>query len=146
MPGLPCTKCRHGHVIYAKSSDMQSMHGCIYSLSVSPFLSTADFGDFNRYDSQEFLQKFVLFPIVSASFFALCWFVFDTSMVSILRLSFQDWIQDERVLEEATQKVALLYQSFRWAVVYSISFPVVCVCGLEPDPFYPLFSKDSLQR
>lgn len=47
----------------------------------------ADFGDFNRYDSQEFLQKFVLFPI--------------------------DWIQDERVLEEATQKVALLYQSFR---------------------------------
>ncbi|XP_069563244.1 tyrosine-protein phosphatase non-receptor type 21 isoform X3 [Brachyistius frenatus] len=47
----------------------------------------ADFGDFNRYDSQEFLQKFALFPI--------------------------DWIQDERVLEEATQKVALLYQSFR---------------------------------
>ncbi|XP_038585822.1 tyrosine-protein phosphatase non-receptor type 21 isoform X2 [Micropterus salmoides] len=47
----------------------------------------ADFGDFNRYDSQEFLQKFALFPI--------------------------EWIQDERVLEEATQKVALLYQSFR---------------------------------
>ncbi|KAF7669234.1 hypothetical protein LDENG_00220850 [Lucifuga dentata] len=47
----------------------------------------ADFGDFNRYDSQEFLQKFVLFPI--------------------------DWIQDERVLEDATQKVALLYQSYR---------------------------------
>ncbi|XP_036398330.1 LOW QUALITY PROTEIN: tyrosine-protein phosphatase non-receptor type 21-like [Megalops cyprinoides] len=47
----------------------------------------ADFGDFNRYDSQEFLQKFVLFPI--------------------------GWIQDERVLEEATQKVALLYQKYR---------------------------------
>ncbi|XP_041828828.1 tyrosine-protein phosphatase non-receptor type 21 isoform X2 [Melanotaenia boesemani] len=47
----------------------------------------ADFGDFNQYDSQEFLQKFALFPI--------------------------DWIQDERVLEEATQKVALLYQSLR---------------------------------
>ncbi|PWA16303.1 hypothetical protein CCH79_00004741 [Gambusia affinis] len=47
----------------------------------------ADFGDFNRYDSQEFLQKFALFPI--------------------------DWIQDKRVLEEATQKVAILYQSFR---------------------------------
>uniref|UniRef100_A0A8B9LB22 protein-tyrosine-phosphatase n=1 Tax=Astyanax mexicanus TaxID=7994 RepID=A0A8B9LB22_ASTMX len=47
----------------------------------------ADFGDFNRYDSQEFLQKFVLFPI--------------------------EWIQDERVVEEATQKVALLYQSYR---------------------------------
>ncbi|KAF7201607.1 tyrosine-protein phosphatase non-receptor type 21 isoform X2 [Nothobranchius furzeri] len=47
----------------------------------------ADFGDFNRYDSQDFLQKFALFPI--------------------------DWIQDERVLEEATQKVALRYQSLR---------------------------------
>uniref|UniRef100_A0A673YXZ9 Tyrosine-protein phosphatase non-receptor type n=1 Tax=Salmo trutta TaxID=8032 RepID=A0A673YXZ9_SALTR len=47
----------------------------------------ADFGDFNRYDSQEFLQKFVLFPI--------------------------GWIQDERVLEEATHKVALLYQNYR---------------------------------
>ncbi|XP_029686359.1 tyrosine-protein phosphatase non-receptor type 21 isoform X1 [Takifugu rubripes] len=47
----------------------------------------ADFGDFNRYDSQDFLQKFVLFPI--------------------------DWIQDERTREEATQKVALVYQSFR---------------------------------
>ncbi|XP_054470112.1 tyrosine-protein phosphatase non-receptor type 21 isoform X2 [Anoplopoma fimbria] len=47
----------------------------------------ADFGDFNRYDSQDFLQKFALFPI--------------------------DWIQDERVLEEATQKVALHYRSFR---------------------------------
>ncbi|KAM6973397.1 tyrosine-protein phosphatase non-receptor type 21 isoform 2-T2 [Aplochiton taeniatus] len=47
----------------------------------------ADFGDFNRYDSQDFLQKFVLFPI--------------------------GWIQDERVLEEATQKVALLYQNYR---------------------------------
>ncbi|XP_062863723.1 tyrosine-protein phosphatase non-receptor type 21 isoform X2 [Trichomycterus rosablanca] len=47
----------------------------------------ADFGDFNRYDSQDFLQKYVLFPI--------------------------DWIQDERVVEEATQKVAMLYQSYR---------------------------------
>ncbi|KAJ8290264.1 hypothetical protein GJAV_G00010650 [Gymnothorax javanicus] len=47
----------------------------------------ADFGDFSRYESQEFLQKFVLFPI--------------------------GWIQDERVLEDATQKVALLYQKYR---------------------------------
>ncbi|XP_041927588.1 tyrosine-protein phosphatase non-receptor type 21 isoform X1 [Alosa sapidissima] len=47
----------------------------------------ADFGDYNRYESQEFLQKFVLFPI--------------------------GWIQDERVLEEATQKVAMLYQNYR---------------------------------
>ncbi|XP_034051205.1 tyrosine-protein phosphatase non-receptor type 21 isoform X2 [Thalassophryne amazonica] len=47
----------------------------------------ADFGDFSHYDAQDFLQKFVLFPI--------------------------GWIQDERVLEEATQKVAILYQSYR---------------------------------
>ncbi|KAF5909608.1 tyrosine-protein phosphatase non-receptor type 21 isoform X2, partial [Clarias magur] len=47
----------------------------------------ADFGDFSRYDSQDFLQKFVLLPM--------------------------EWIQDERVVEEATQKVALLYQSYR---------------------------------
>ncbi|CAL1575975.1 unnamed protein product [Knipowitschia caucasica] len=47
----------------------------------------AALGDFNRYDSQEFLQKFDLFP--------------------------EDWIHDERVLEEATQKVALLYQRLR---------------------------------
>ncbi|XP_017272584.1 tyrosine-protein phosphatase non-receptor type 21 isoform X2 [Kryptolebias marmoratus] len=47
----------------------------------------ADFGDFSQYDSQDFLQKFALFPI--------------------------DWIQDEQVLQEATQKVALRYQSFR---------------------------------
>ncbi|XP_015206029.1 tyrosine-protein phosphatase non-receptor type 21 isoform X1 [Lepisosteus oculatus] len=47
----------------------------------------ADFGDFDHYESQEFLQKFVLFPI--------------------------GWIQDERMLEEATQKVALLHQKYR---------------------------------
>ncbi|KAM9354253.1 tyrosine-protein phosphatase non-receptor type 21 isoform 2-T2 [Pholidichthys leucotaenia] len=47
----------------------------------------ADFGDFHQYASQELLQKLALFPI--------------------------DWIQDKRVLEEATQKVALLYQTFR---------------------------------
>ncbi|XP_005169845.1 tyrosine-protein phosphatase non-receptor type 21 isoform X1 [Danio rerio] len=47
----------------------------------------ADLGDFNRYDSQEFLQKIVLFPM--------------------------PWIQDERVVEEATQKVTMLYQNYR---------------------------------
>ncbi|XP_066550136.1 tyrosine-protein phosphatase non-receptor type 21 isoform X2 [Amia ocellicauda] len=47
----------------------------------------ADFGDFDHYESQDFLQKFVLFPI--------------------------GWIQDERTLEEATQKVALLHQKYR---------------------------------
>ncbi|XP_051775844.1 tyrosine-protein phosphatase non-receptor type 21 isoform X1 [Erpetoichthys calabaricus] len=47
----------------------------------------ADFGDFDQYESQDFLQKFVLLPI--------------------------DWIQDERMLEETTQKVALLHQQYR---------------------------------
>nr|XP_023649628.1 tyrosine-protein phosphatase non-receptor type 21 [Paramormyrops kingsleyae]XP_023649629.1 tyrosine-protein phosphatase non-receptor type 21 [Paramormyrops kingsleyae]XP_023649630.1 tyrosine-protein phosphatase non-receptor type 21 [Paramormyrops kingsleyae]XP_023649631.1 tyrosine-protein phosphatase non-receptor type 21 [Paramormyrops kingsleyae]XP_023649632.1 tyrosine-protein phosphatase non-receptor type 21 [Paramormyrops kingsleyae]XP_023649633.1 tyrosine-protein phosphatase non-recepto len=47
----------------------------------------ADFGDFNHYDSQEFLEKLDLFPI--------------------------GWIQDEIVLEEAMQKVALLYTKCR---------------------------------
>ncbi|TRY92489.1 hypothetical protein DNTS_028192 [Danionella cerebrum] len=47
----------------------------------------ADLGDFNRYESQEFLQKIVLFPM--------------------------PWIQDERVVEEATQKVTMLYQNYR---------------------------------
>uniref|UniRef100_A0A8C1D3K8 Tyrosine-protein phosphatase non-receptor type n=1 Tax=Cyprinus carpio carpio TaxID=630221 RepID=A0A8C1D3K8_CYPCA len=47
----------------------------------------ADLGDFNRYESQEFLQKIVLFPM--------------------------PWIQDERVVEEATQKVTMLYQKYR---------------------------------
>ncbi|MEQ2182181.1 hypothetical protein GOODEAATRI_019556, partial [Goodea atripinnis] len=64
---------------------------CVLCLS----LPTADFGDFNRYDSQDFLQKFALFPI--------------------------DWIQDERVLEEATQKVAIVYQSFRWHEINNMS-------------------------
>uniref|UniRef100_A0A8C9WMH1 Tyrosine-protein phosphatase non-receptor type n=1 Tax=Scleropages formosus TaxID=113540 RepID=A0A8C9WMH1_SCLFO len=47
----------------------------------------ADFGDFDHFDSQGFLQKLVLFPV--------------------------GWIQDERVLEEATQKVVSLYQKYR---------------------------------
>ncbi|XP_048830076.1 tyrosine-protein phosphatase non-receptor type 21 isoform X2 [Brienomyrus brachyistius] len=47
----------------------------------------ADFGDFNHYDSQDFLQKLDLFPI--------------------------GWIQDEIVLEEAMQKVALLHTKYR---------------------------------
>lgn len=38
---------------------------CLYFMLYCFFLPTADFGDFNRYDSQEFLQKFELFPIVS---------------------------------------------------------------------------------
>ncbi|XP_004699121.1 tyrosine-protein phosphatase non-receptor type 21 [Echinops telfairi] len=47
----------------------------------------ADFGDFDQYESQDFLQKFALFPV--------------------------GWLQDDKVLEEATQKVALLHQKYR---------------------------------
>ncbi|XP_053456964.1 tyrosine-protein phosphatase non-receptor type 21 isoform X2 [Nycticebus coucang] len=47
----------------------------------------ADFGDFDQYESQDFLQKFALFPV--------------------------GWLQDEKVLEEAIQKVALLHQKYR---------------------------------
>uniref|UniRef100_A0A5F8GAT8 protein-tyrosine-phosphatase n=1 Tax=Monodelphis domestica TaxID=13616 RepID=A0A5F8GAT8_MONDO len=47
----------------------------------------ADFGDFDQYESQDFLQRFALFPV--------------------------GWLQDEKVLEEATQKVALLHQKYR---------------------------------
>uniref|UniRef100_A0A8D1R7T4 Tyrosine-protein phosphatase non-receptor type n=1 Tax=Sus scrofa TaxID=9823 RepID=A0A8D1R7T4_PIG len=47
----------------------------------------ADFGDFDQYESQDFLQKFALLPV--------------------------EWLQDEKVLEEATQKVALLHQKYR---------------------------------
>ncbi|XP_028993836.1 tyrosine-protein phosphatase non-receptor type 21 isoform X2 [Betta splendens] len=62
-----------------------------YSLDQAIHLASlavqADFGDFNRLDSLDFLQKLLLFPI--------------------------DWIQDERVLEEAIQQVAHQYQSLR---------------------------------
>ncbi|XP_075387568.1 tyrosine-protein phosphatase non-receptor type 21 [Tenrec ecaudatus] len=47
----------------------------------------ADFGDFDQYESQDFLQKFALFPV--------------------------GWLQDDKVLDEATQKVALLHQKYR---------------------------------
>uniref|UniRef100_A0A8D0L8F6 Tyrosine-protein phosphatase non-receptor type n=1 Tax=Sphenodon punctatus TaxID=8508 RepID=A0A8D0L8F6_SPHPU len=48
----------------------------------------ADFGDYDQYESQEFLQRFALFPV--------------------------GWLQEEKILEEeATQKVALLHQKYR---------------------------------
>uniref|UniRef100_A0A8C0GNY4 Tyrosine-protein phosphatase non-receptor type n=1 Tax=Chelonoidis abingdonii TaxID=106734 RepID=A0A8C0GNY4_CHEAB len=47
----------------------------------------ADFGDYDQYESQEFLQRFALLPV--------------------------GWLQEEKVLEEATQKVALLHQKYR---------------------------------
>ncbi|KAG8561923.1 hypothetical protein GDO81_015531 [Engystomops pustulosus] len=47
----------------------------------------ADFGDYDQYESQDFLQRYALFPV--------------------------GWIQDEKTLEEATQSVAVLHQKLR---------------------------------
>ncbi|KAM4690805.1 tyrosine-protein phosphatase non-receptor type 21 [Rhinophrynus dorsalis] len=47
----------------------------------------ADFGDYDQYESQDFLQRYALFPV--------------------------GWIQDEKILEDATQNVALLHQKLR---------------------------------
>ncbi|OCT65093.1 hypothetical protein XELAEV_18041335mg [Xenopus laevis] len=44
----------------------------------------ADFGDYDQYESQDFLQRYALFPV--------------------------GWIQDEKTLEEATKNVALLHK------------------------------------
>ncbi|XP_031603006.1 tyrosine-protein phosphatase non-receptor type 21 isoform X2 [Oreochromis aureus] len=80
---------RYQYYLQLKKDVLEGRISCLLeqAIRLASLAVQADFGDFNRYDSQEFLQKFALFPI--------------------------DWIQDERVLEEATQKVALLYQSFR---------------------------------
>ncbi|KAM8920984.1 tyrosine-protein phosphatase non-receptor type 21 isoform 2-T2 [Pelodytes ibericus] len=47
----------------------------------------ADFGDYDQYESQDFLQRYALFPV--------------------------GWIQDEKTLEESTQNVALIHQKLR---------------------------------
>lgn len=53
----------------------------IYLLNLFSYI--ADFGDFNRYDSQDFLQKFVLFPIVSLAYFNLT-FAFLSSSLALV--------------------------------------------------------------
>ncbi|XP_061551640.1 tyrosine-protein phosphatase non-receptor type 21 isoform X2 [Phycodurus eques] len=80
---------RYQYYLQLKKDVLEGRISCTLeqAIHLASLAVQADFGDFNRYDSQDFLQKFALFPI--------------------------DWIQDERVLEEATQKVALLYQSYR---------------------------------
>uniref|UniRef100_A0A3P9I441 protein-tyrosine-phosphatase n=1 Tax=Oryzias latipes TaxID=8090 RepID=A0A3P9I441_ORYLA len=80
---------RYQYYLQVKKDILEGRVSCSLdqAIRLASLAVQADFGDFNQYDSQEFLQKFALFPI--------------------------DWIQDDRVLEEATQKVALFYQSFR---------------------------------
>uniref|UniRef100_A0A8C5TDK3 Tyrosine-protein phosphatase non-receptor type n=1 Tax=Malurus cyaneus samueli TaxID=2593467 RepID=A0A8C5TDK3_9PASS len=60
----------------------------------------ADFGDYDQYESQEFLQRFALFPV--------------------------GWLQEEKILEEATQKVALLHQ--KYSCLCNFAKTVFCTC------------------
>ncbi|XP_037551228.1 tyrosine-protein phosphatase non-receptor type 21 [Nematolebias whitei] len=80
---------RYQYFLQLKKDVLEGRISCSLdqAIRLASFAVQADFGDFSQYDSQDFLQKFALFPI--------------------------NWIQDEQVLEEATQKVALRYQSFR---------------------------------
>ncbi|RVE57427.1 hypothetical protein OJAV_G00216060 [Oryzias javanicus] len=80
---------RYQYYLQVKKDILEGRISCSLdqAIRLASLAVQADFGDFNQYDSQDFLQKFALFPI--------------------------DWIQDDRVLEDATQKVALFYQSFR---------------------------------
>ncbi|XP_069772425.1 tyrosine-protein phosphatase non-receptor type 21 [Narcine bancroftii] len=56
-------------------------------IQLAGLAAQGDFGDYDQYESQDFLFKCDLFPV--------------------------NWIQDERMLQDATQKVASLYQKFR---------------------------------
>ncbi|XP_038631988.1 tyrosine-protein phosphatase non-receptor type 21 isoform X1 [Scyliorhinus canicula] len=56
-------------------------------IQLAGLAAQADFGDYDQYESQDFLYKCDLFPV--------------------------NWIQDERMLQEATQKVASLHRKFR---------------------------------
>uniref|UniRef100_A0AAZ3QQN1 Tyrosine-protein phosphatase non-receptor type n=1 Tax=Oncorhynchus tshawytscha TaxID=74940 RepID=A0AAZ3QQN1_ONCTS len=89
MNQLPLPPYRYQYYLQLKKDVLEGRIPCSIeqAIRLAGLAVQADFGDFNCYDSQEFLQKFVLFPI--------------------------GWIQDERVLEEATQRVALLYQNYR---------------------------------
>ncbi|XP_016367374.1 tyrosine-protein phosphatase non-receptor type 21-like [Sinocyclocheilus rhinocerous] len=80
---------RYQHYLQLKKDVLEGKIPCSIeqAIHLASLAVQADLGDFNRYDSQEFLQKIVLFPM--------------------------PWIQDERVVEEATQKVTMLYQNYR---------------------------------
>ncbi|XP_016099746.1 tyrosine-protein phosphatase non-receptor type 21-like [Sinocyclocheilus grahami] len=81
---------RYQHYLQLKKDVLEGKIPCSIeqAIHLASLAVQADLGDFNRYDSQEFLQKIVLFPM--------------------------PWIQDERVVEEATQKVTMLYQNYRF--------------------------------
>ncbi|XP_015282155.1 PREDICTED: tyrosine-protein phosphatase non-receptor type 21 isoform X2 [Gekko japonicus] len=80
---------RYQYYLQLKKDILEGNIPCTFEQAVhlAGLAVQADFGDYDQYESQEFLQRFALFPV--------------------------GWLQDEKILEEATQKVALLHQKYR---------------------------------
>ncbi|KAM3855339.1 tyrosine-protein phosphatase non-receptor type 21 isoform 3-T3 [Vipera latastei] len=80
---------RYQYYLQLKKDILEGNIPCTFeqAISLAGLAVQADFGDYDQYESQEFLQRFALFPV--------------------------GWLQDEKMLEEATQKVALLHQTYR---------------------------------
>lgn len=74
----------------------------------------------NSFKKLCFFQWYVIFEyFIVFSKVKDCRNCFYKSVISTLLLCFsQPWIQDERVVEEATQKVTMLYQNYRWETGY----------------------------
>ncbi|XP_048341295.1 tyrosine-protein phosphatase non-receptor type 21 isoform X1 [Sphaerodactylus townsendi] len=80
---------RYQYYLQLKKDILEGNIPCTFEQAVhlAGLAVQADFGDYDQYESQEFLQRFALFPV--------------------------GWLQDDKILEEATQKVALLHQKYR---------------------------------
>ncbi|KAM6461227.1 tyrosine-protein phosphatase non-receptor type 21 isoform 3-T5 [Liasis olivaceus] len=80
---------RYQYYLQLKKDILEGNIPCTFeqAIHLAGLAVQADFGDYDQYESQEFLQRFALFPV--------------------------GWLQDEKILEEATQKVALLHQKYR---------------------------------
>ncbi|XP_066484290.1 tyrosine-protein phosphatase non-receptor type 21 isoform X2 [Tiliqua scincoides] len=80
---------RYQYYLQLKKDILEGNIPCTFeqAIHLAGLAVQADFGDYDQYESQEFLQRFALFPVA--------------------------WLQDEKILEEATQKVALLHQKYR---------------------------------
>lgn len=80
---------RYQYYLQLKKDILEGHISCTLEqgIQLASLAAQADFGDYDQYESQEFLYKCDLFPV--------------------------NWIQDDRMLQDATQKVASLYQKFR---------------------------------
>ncbi|XP_077179542.1 tyrosine-protein phosphatase non-receptor type 21 isoform X2 [Paroedura picta] len=80
---------RYQYYLQLKKDILEGNIPCTFeqAIHLAGLAVQADFGDYDQYESQDFLQRFALFPV--------------------------GWLQDEKILEEATQKVALLHQKYR---------------------------------